>query len=116
VGSRRVTIEIPDDVYERLVAASRAAGSSLDATIVSLVTPSLPNGVDSTLPGETPDGLDEFHRAQAALRERLRQGLDTSDLRRRRFDPESAAEFRGRMPVLDPPLSQTIIEGREDRV
>ena len=34
--------------------------------------------------------------------------------RRRRFT--SLAPFRRRMPVLDPPLSQTVIEDREDRV
>jgi hypothetical protein len=116
MGNRQVTIELPDALYERLVDASRVAGTSLDATIVELVDRGLMKSAHASLPGESREALDEFHRAQGALRERLRQGLDTSDFRRRRFDPEAAAEFRRRMPVLDPPLSQTIIEGREDRV
>jgi prevent-host-death family protein len=34
--------------------------------------------------------------------------------RHRRFT--SLAPFRKRMPVLDPPLSQTVIDEREDRI
>jgi prevent-host-death family protein len=34
--------------------------------------------------------------------------------RRRRFT--SLAAFRRRMPVLDPPLSRTVIDEREDRI
>ena len=115
MGSTRVTIEVPDALHERLVEASRRADTSLDTTIVDLIERALADSAESSSPDRSNGEPEAFKRAQASLKERLRRGEDMSDLRRRVFDPEVAARERAKRPVLDPPLSQTIIEGREDR-
>jgi hypothetical protein len=116
MGSRQITIELPDEMYERLLAVSRDSGSSLDATIAELVGRSLNNN------GRAFGNLDvaarrrELQRIRAALGPLVEHPAPIQEGTSSLWDAESAAEFRRSMPVLDPPLSQTIIEEREDRV
>src|SRR4051812_10580366 len=117
VGSRQITIEIPDDLYERLVAASRDAGASLDATIADLVGRGLNrNG------SHKPERVDiaarrrELQRIREALGSLVEHPQPREGATSSVFDPQTAAEFRAGRPVLDPPISQTIIEDRADRI
>ncbi len=88
MSGTRVTIELSDELHERIAEASRRAGSSLNATILRLIEHALAERVSDR--DQVPAGAI--------------------------FDPDQAARRRRDLPVLDPPLSRTVIEGREDRI
>jgi hypothetical protein len=106
----RLTLRLPENLHERLVARSGACGKSLNQTIV--------------------DCLYEvvlFPRAQPLTEaERLRLALADITIPADELFPDEPLDDRDPplthetlvrlMPVLDPPLSQTVIEDREDRV
>ena len=114
----RITLELPEALHERLVEVSRRSGASLDATILELVEQGLTRALQPSAPTASANGTPEGGQPQATLREQIQQFLDTVDSRRRgrTFDPEVAARRRAELPKLDPPISQTIIEDRADRV
>src|SRR5262249_8433854 len=117
MGSRQITIELPDEIYERLVAAARDSGSSLDATILELVGRGLNGNVSGTTNKvDVAARRRELQRIREALGPLVEHPASDREGISSLWDVESAAEFRRRMPVLDPPLSQSIIEDREDRV
>lgn len=89
MSGTRVTIELPDDLHERLSEASRREGSSLDMTILRLI-----------------------ERALVAPRESEASEVSGGRL----LDPHLAAERRRTRSRLQPPLSRTVVDGRDDRV
>lgn len=106
----RLTLRLPETLHDRLVERSRAGGKSLNETIVDclhqgLMAPKLTS-------------LSEADRFRLALADIL---IPADEL----FPDEplddstpllTHEELIRLMPILDPPLSQTVIEDREDRV
>jgi len=129
MGSIRITIEVPDALHERLVNVARQTDTPLNGTIVRLIEQALttdaqvarPDGEATRTDGEAAHAEllsrrdQEVARIRAALGPLAEQPEDRERPKKSPLDALSAAEFRRRMPILDPPLSQTIIEGREDR-
>jgi len=105
----RLTVRLPDDLHGRLVKRSRAAGKSLNQLIVE--------GAAYAASGGPAPQLSERERWRLALGDLL---ADTEALFEEPGDEDtpllSYEELDRIMPRLDPPLSQTIIEDREDRV
>ncbi|MGI8553626.1 MAG: hypothetical protein ACR2PL_22990 [Dehalococcoidia bacterium] len=116
----RVTLDLPLELHRRLRAVARETGSSLDDVIVRLLdatTPPCAAEEDAPAKEETP-----LERERRLVREALRYMTVEIDL------DEYAPLFKGltqgldrqaffeSLPRLDPPLSQTIIEEREDRI
>lgn len=107
----RITLDIPDELYERLKAAAERNESPLDDAIIS----TLDTGI-----GRDEDEL-RLSAREVELR-RLREALsdilaDTSSWRGAFKTGLSRAErerILREMPPLDPPLSQTVIEEREE--
>ncbi len=112
----RITLRLPDKLHARVRKASQRRGVSLNELIVS----SLEETFD---PSDTSSSREDSVAARA---KRLRAMLGNLVVR---TEPprvpsilpldataEQREAFRNSMPILDPPLSQTIIEEREDRV
>jgi len=120
MGSTRITIEVPDALHERLVEVSRRTDTPLDGTIVRLVEQALAHvaRTDGEATHAEPMSRrdEEVARIRAALGPLVEHSEDRERPKKGPLDALSAAEFRRRMPKLDPPLSQTIIDGREDRI
>ena len=99
-------LTIPDDVYERLKAEARRHGRSVDEHArVILEREILPR-------------KEEMRRLRKAMGDSL-ESTDTDALPaeiRLRESPIDHAALRASMPILDPPLSATIIDDRSDRV
>ena len=99
-------ITIPDDLFEKLKADAARQGRHVEEYAVELLRRAFPTR----------------EQALRGLRHALRDDLETpddellpSDLRP--FEtPVDHAALRARMPILDPPLSATVISEREDRV
>lgn len=111
----RITLRLPDDLHRQLQSSSRQSGKSLNQTIVDALSDQLRQCSEE----------DSEETPQEKERRRIREALgdlvvdfrpeDYAPLFRplpKNFDRE--ALFRS-MPRLDPPLSQTIIEDREER-
>jgi len=107
----RVTLRLPDSLHARLVAESRAKNRSLNELIV--------DSLETRLPKE-PMSIDE-------KRERMRKALgdllvDVDEVmplwpgEDENTPLLTHEELQARLPRLDPPMSQTVIEDREDRV
>jgi plasmid stability protein len=99
-------LTIPDDVYERLKAAARRHGRSVDDHVRVILEYVIP-------PRE-----EEIRRLRKAMSDSL-ESTDTDALPaeiRPRETPIDHAALRASMPNLDPPLSTTIINDRSDRV
>ena len=112
----RVTLRLPSDVHKRLTESARTSRRSINQTIVDLLSEALGCGVRQR-PDETP--LD-------AERRRIREALgdlvveftaeDLAPMLTHPLGSLDAEAIYNSMPRLDPPLSQTIIDEREDRV
>jgi hypothetical protein len=100
-------------LHQRLEARSRAAGASLNQTIVS----TLHEALARSEPEDTDDQTVELRHIRMALGDLVVE-LDASELPpelRPSDDLPDRDAYRESLPRLDPPLSRTIIEGREDR-
>ena len=110
----RLTLRLPDDLHDRLRNASSQTGQSLNQTIVSALSAAL----DETSPDADQSPLrEQLQQVRAALGDLIVE-IDVS-----RFlaelglaDTHSGEETLRSLPSLDPPLSITVIEDREDRV
>ena len=110
----RLTLRLPDDLHERLLAANRESGESLNHAIVAILNAAL--------------GCEDDHSEETPLeRERSRVREASGDLVVE-IDPAEFAPYLnhgGELPDrqalfdsmarLDPPLSRSVIEDREDR-
>jgi hypothetical protein len=106
-----LTVTIPDDLYKRIEQASRESDAEVDETVVVALERAFTRQ-------RTPEEVN-------AERQRIREALGdhASDFDGEAFlealglepmtDEEYTAFMRNR-PTLDPPLSQTIIEVREE--
>lgn len=112
-----LTITIPDDIYERLKAVTEESATTVDDTISTLLNDALPS---AAMPVRSQAEIeDERRRVREALKDistefdwdEFHKGSDITPM----TDAERKAILRT-LPVLDPPLSQTIIEDREDRI
>ena len=111
----RITLRLPDELHRRLRAVSQEAGTSLNQTIVTIL--------DGATNGERKSSEKlslreaERRRLRAALGDHLAD-LDVDSLLSlvpHAVPVSSHEELQRMMPKLDPPLSRTIIEDREDR-
>lgn len=113
----RITLRLPDELHRRLEARSRAAGASLNQTIVSALHDSLSRR-DSDADTGASDLQAQVQQVRLALGDLVAE-LDESELpeglRAVELLPDADA-LRGSLPRLDPPLSATVIADREDRV
>lgn len=107
----RVTLRLPESLHARLVAESRATDRSLNELIVESLETRLP---------DVPSSVDE---KRELMRKALGDLLVSVDEVMPLWPGEEEdapvlthEELVARLPRLDPPLSQTIIEDREDRV
>ena len=105
----RLTLRLRDRLHDQLVARGRACGKSLNQTIVDSLWEAV------LFPRVEP--LTEAERLRLALADITipadelfpDEPLDDS------IPALTHEELMRLMPVLDPPLSQTVIEDREDR-
>lgn len=124
-----ITVQLPESLYERVVQASDERGVSPERVVIETLRLSFlaPNrfgsAVDASLPGRGGDSIADVIDPTSAL-----------ELHTPRPEPASVAwasiftddndgvpllsheELRARMPRLDPPISQTVGEMREDRL
>jgi plasmid stability protein len=112
----RVTLQIPDELHKRLSDRARETGETVSQAIVDILSDAMgPERTDAQ--AETP--LD-------AERRRIREALgdlvvdfhpeDFGALFHPLPDDFDREAFFQSLPRLDPPLSRTIIEDREDRI
>ena len=108
----RVTLRLPDALHARLVAESRATYRSLNELIVE--------SLQARLPEEPMSADEKRERMRKALGDLLVDVDDIMPLWPGEEEDDSPLltheELAARLPKLDPPISQTIIEDREDRV
>ncbi len=112
----RVTLRLPDELYQRLQALSQRSGASLNGAIVSTLNDALPPR-DSTTERQTPL-QEEISRLRVVLAD-LIEDVDVTrfpESVRPSGSPVDREAFLASMPRLNPPISQTIIEEREDRI
>jgi hypothetical protein len=109
----RVTLRLPDELHQRLEARSRAVGASLNQTIVSALHQALARSARDDVDERT----EELRHIRLALGDLLIE-LDESELPpelRPGDDLPDRDAYRESLPRLDPPLSRTIIDDREDQ-
>ena len=109
----RVTLRLPDELHHRLAARSRAAGASLNQTIVSTLHEALARCEGDVMD----DRAAELQHIRTALGDLVVE-LDESELPPELRPDEDLPDtdvLRASMPRLDLPLSATIIADREDR-
>ena len=112
----KVSLDLPQDLHERLRAVSHRKGVSLNQLIIEAVGLSLSRdeGV-----AEDVDALTwEVRQARAALGDLVIE-LDGADAAAAMLPPAAvgpAEDAVASLPKLTPPLSETVSEGREDRV
>ncbi len=106
----RVTLRLPESLHARLIAASRAAGKSLNELIVE--------SLEERLPAQSRDVGTDRELFRAALADLLVSADEVLPPWPEEADTPllTHEELQNRLPVLSPPLSQTIIDDREDRV
>lgn len=114
----RLTLRLPDDVYERIVRYGRASGRSVNQVIVDVLS-------TADLAGPYLEGMTPQQRLNWMLRD-IASPVTDGDLRIMdevfgTSDTDapvlSHEELWAIMPHdLDPPVSQTVIDLREDRV
>lgn len=110
----RLTLRLPDDLYQRLCAAAKRKGVSLNQAILESLDQELPPA-----PAPVPEHETPPERERPRIREWIAESHRTDDfsalpphLRPREGLP-STDELRESLPVFDPPLSRAIIEERE---
>jgi predicted CopG family antitoxin len=119
-GRRRATpmatVTIPDDVYEQLQDAAtrkqRPVTDLLNEAIAIVVAASTKNGTE-------PMTLDEEQRRiREVMKDQIWSEEDVDQLfpwlNDNPMSDEEVDEILANLPVLDPPLSQTIIQMREE--
>ncbi len=111
----RVTLRLPESVYERLRQAGQSSGRSLNQVIVDALR-------EVDLSDRPPQGAIPQELLNWALRDITRPWTDADDeLMAGVFGDDndtpllSHEELLAAFPPLTPPLSETVIELREDR-
>jgi hypothetical protein len=114
----RVTLRLPESVYERVVKASTDSGRSLNQVMVEALR-------DADLKSKPPTEISEFERLRWSLREIAPPWTDEDDaLMAQVFDDDDPdtpeithEELWEMMPKLPPEkwASTLLIEDREDR-
>ncbi len=112
----RVTVRLPDSLHQRLRVISQRSGVSLN----QLITRSLDEAVASQEEASADESplLEQVRHIRTALGA-LAMELDTNGLPphlRPGEDLPGVAAFMRSLPKLEPPLSATIADDREDRV
>lgn len=112
-----LTITIPDDIYERLKAVTEESATTVDDTISSLLDDALPC---VAMPVRSQAEIeDERRRVREALKD-ISTEFDGDEFLRalgiRRMGTDERRKILETLPEFDPPLSQIIIEDREDRI
>jgi hypothetical protein len=111
----RVTLRLPDDLHHRLEARSRAAGASLNQTIVSTLHEALAHTERDAADDGPAEQVRLIRMALGDLVVELDETELPPELRPSEDLPDTDA-LRESMPRLDPPLSATVIADREDRI
>ena len=114
---KRVTLRLPEPVYERIERASRESGRSLNQVMVDALR-------DADLSNKPPAGATPQEILNWALRDvRIHFTDEDEALMAQVFGDDSdlpelsGEELWAQLPKLDPPnwLSQAVIDDREDR-
>ena len=112
----RVTLQIPEWLFERIAQAGRQSQRSVNQVIVDALR-------DANLAAPSPSSMTPQERLRWALREVAPPWTEEDHALMAAVVPASDdvpllshEELRAVMPKLDPPLSQTVIGLREDRV
>lgn len=105
----RITLRLPDDLHDELVLQSRGDGKSLNQLIVE--------SLQRTAALAARSSVAEHERFAASLRDLL-VPVDEIALPEPDDAPPNTAseELQPRLPTLNPPLSQSLIDGRVDRI
>ncbi len=110
------TLTISDTLYDRLQAATNRQRQTVDAFLFEVVE--MVDPTDGSLDAGTQMRDEEMQRLRDALHGRVWTEHDVRRYRARTGFPRMTADERRRviasMPVLDPPLSATIIEMRDE--
>lgn len=112
---QRLTLRLPDRLHRRLRERARGTGASLNQLIIEELDRSIPS---SDQPAPTPGSVEEERRlVRIALKDGLvdAAGFGWTTSGDDSLEVLDDAAFRASMPKLDPPLSRTIIEDRENR-
>ena len=112
----RVTLRLPDELHKRLCEASRKRGISLNRAIIETLRSAADPSGPVDLDGMTLEAQVQHLRTVAeALSGEIRPEDFPPELLSQKSPAERARALRS-LPRLDPPLSQTLIEEREDRI
>ena len=111
----RITLRLSDDLHQRIEAASRQSGVSLNQLIVSTLRAACEN---NRLEYRDADPLVERVKHLRLIMGDLVEEIDPDELPAdiSEVELQPIEEFRRALPVLDPPLSVTIAQEREDRL
>lgn len=110
----RLTLRLPDSLHRRLLALSAEAGTSLNQLIVGALSEAATR--PRPQPGQEDSLRERVQRLRAALGDMVVE-IDPADFPawvEFRDKLPSHEELARMLPRLDPPLSQTIIEEREE--
>lgn len=117
--STRITLDLPDSLMERIAETSRRLDRSPEQVILDLLDGDIPRTTvaaqpSAAVPSEktgqplaTPPTAEEMERF-ADMMQKIWDEDDDEPI-------PTHEELWAMMPVLDPPLSQTVIDMREDR-
>lgn len=107
----RITLRLPESLSDRLTKAARGRKTSLNQLIVTCLNEAVPEEEKDRQAGHD----EELRRVKAALGA---VEIDISTWKKRLGLAEVTPNrevLRESLPKLDPPLSRTVIEDREDR-
>jgi hypothetical protein len=112
----RVTVEIPEWLFERVAQASSDSDRSIGQVIIDALR-------DADLAAPSLAERTTGEQLRRAFRDIAPPWTDEDDALMAEVFPGSGdvpllshEELRAVMPILDPPLSQTVLDLREDRV
>jgi hypothetical protein len=110
----RVTLRLSNELHERLRARSHRAGTSLNQTVVAVISDALGREGAAERIGEKDEQVRHIRAALGDLTVDWDDSGLPAELRPsvRSLDPNA---FLVSLPRLTPPLSATIIEERDDR-
>lgn len=110
-----ITIKLPEELYEQLMAASERENRAVDEIAIAGIAREV---APSDAPAAPMTRDQEMQRLREALDGRVWTEHDVSRHRARtgfpRMTPDERQRVIASLPVLDPPLSETIIKMRDE--
>ncbi len=110
------TLTIPDKLYARLQAVAASQQRSVDDYLIDVIEKAAPDNTESNGTQLTRD--EEQLRIREVMKDLIWSEEEVDQLfpwlNENPMSDEEVEEILANLPVLDPPLSQTIIQMREE--